>query len=58
MLLHQKFPAPLTLQRETSRCSVKLNTRVLANDFVYLQQMAVLGAGIAMLPSFLGTTQD
>jgi DNA-binding transcriptional LysR family regulator len=58
ILLHQKFVevTHLTFERSSRQCSLKLNPCAISNDFAYLQQMASLGVGIALLPNFLGTT--
>jgi DNA-binding transcriptional LysR family regulator len=58
ILCHQRFPGnkPLTFQQGNRRISVKFQPRIMANDFTYLKTMAIAGAGIALLPSFLGQT--
>ena len=57
IFLHQRFPrtTPLVFHQGHNRCSVKVTPRAIANDFAYLQQMAILGSGIALMPQFLGT---
>lgn len=58
ILYHQRFPGnkPLSLERDRQRFQVQLQPRLIANDFSYLQQMAIAGAGIVLGPNFLGKT--
>jgi DNA-binding transcriptional LysR family regulator len=58
ILCHQRFPAnkSLTFQQENRRISVKVQPLIMANDFTYLKTMAIAGAGIVLLPDYLGRT--
>jgi DNA-binding transcriptional LysR family regulator len=58
ILCHQRFPGnkPLTFQQGNRRISVKFQPRIMANDFTYLKTMAIAGAGIVLLPDYLGRT--
>jgi len=55
MLLHQRYGTkPMIFSHGNSSIQVNLCGRVIANDFVYLKEMAISGVGIALLPNFLG----
>ncbi len=56
LLLHQWFLSakPLTFYQGSRSHQVNVRGISMANDFVYLQQMAMLGSGIALIPDFLG----
>jgi len=58
VLCHQRFPSnkSLTFQQGHHRILVKFQPRMMASDFTYLKTMAIAGAGITLLPSFLGRT--
>jgi DNA-binding transcriptional LysR family regulator len=59
LLLHHRVPTiplyNLPFYQGNRQFSVKLKARIISNDFAYLQQMATLGVGIALIPEFLGT---
>jgi DNA-binding transcriptional LysR family regulator len=55
MLLHQRYGTkPIIFSQGNSSIQLNLCARMMANDFVYLKEMAISGVGIALLPSFLG----
>jgi DNA-binding transcriptional LysR family regulator len=58
LLLYYRFGIkPLIFHRGSNRNQVNVRTSLIANDFIYLKQMAILGSGIALLPNFLVETQ-
>jgi DNA-binding transcriptional LysR family regulator len=56
IFLHPKLfgAKPLIFDRGDRSHQVTLSANGMANDFFYLKQMAILGAGIALIPDFLG----
>ncbi|MCW5313293.1 LysR family transcriptional regulator [Nostoc sp. KVJ3] len=55
LLLHQRLfgNKPIRFTQGNSSRQVSLNASIIANDFACLKQMALLGAGIAILPTLI-----
>ena len=55
ILLHQQLPGakPIRFSQGNTSRQVNLSASMMANDFACLKQMALLGAGIAILPNIL-----
>lgn len=60
ILCHQRFlgSKPVTFVCGKHRSRIKLKARTTANEFMFLQAMATAGTGIALLPNFLGKTEQ
>lgn len=61
LLLHRlpSLQSPVFINgRNSAQLNLSTIAAVRANDFVYLKQMAIAGTGIAILPHFLGITEN